>query len=146
MLRGKDIPMHWTTVAKIEKGERSVRIEEAAAIADLLGISVDALLGRRGRPRSDERYALESLKNTVYQSSSLVSSIEKSLRERMDEARPFEFPERDMVMAACGRAADALANARDELSAVSFPSDGSAITPWAQRIVTRRLQEADDEA
>jgi transcriptional regulator with XRE-family HTH domain len=34
-LDAKGIPMHWTTIAKIEKGDRSVRIDEAAGIADL---------------------------------------------------------------------------------------------------------------
>jgi len=38
--------MHWTTIAKIEKGERSVRIDEAAGIAELIETSVDALPGR----------------------------------------------------------------------------------------------------
>jgi hypothetical protein len=33
MLSDKGIPMHWTTIAKIEKNDRSVRIDEAAGIA-----------------------------------------------------------------------------------------------------------------
>ena len=50
-LADKGINMHWTTIAKIEKGgERSVRIDEAAAFADVFGVSVDHLLGRRARP------------------------------------------------------------------------------------------------
>ena len=47
MLAEKGVHLHWTTIAKIEKGERSVRIDEAAAIADLFDMSVDALLGRQ---------------------------------------------------------------------------------------------------
>ena len=46
MLSDKGIPMHWTTVAKIEKGDRSVRIDEAAGIADLFEVSLDVLLDR----------------------------------------------------------------------------------------------------
>jgi hypothetical protein len=46
MLSDKGIPMHWTTIAKIEKNDRSVRIDEAAGIADL----DDPV--RRGPPRS----------------------------------------------------------------------------------------------
>jgi len=42
--------VHWTTIAKIEKGERSVRIDEAGGIADLFGASVDELLGRSHKP------------------------------------------------------------------------------------------------
>ncbi len=40
-------PMHATTIAKIEAGTRSVRINEAVAIADLLDVSLDVLLGRQ---------------------------------------------------------------------------------------------------
>lgn len=35
-----------STVAKIESGDRAVRIDEANALADLFGVSVDGLLGR----------------------------------------------------------------------------------------------------
>jgi transcriptional regulator with XRE-family HTH domain len=47
MLADKGVHLHSTTIAKIEKGERSVRIDEAAAIAELFDTSVDALLGRQ---------------------------------------------------------------------------------------------------
>ena len=47
MLSDKGIaPMHSTTLAKIEAGTRSVRINEAVAIADLFGLSLDGLLGQ----------------------------------------------------------------------------------------------------
>ena len=39
-------PMHPTTVAKIEAGDRSVRINEAVGMADLFEVSMDSLLGR----------------------------------------------------------------------------------------------------
>jgi hypothetical protein len=39
--------MHPTTVAKIEAGDRSVRINEAVGIADLFEVSLDSLLGRK---------------------------------------------------------------------------------------------------
>jgi hypothetical protein len=38
--------MHATTIAKIEAASRSVRINEAVALADLFGVSLDWLLGR----------------------------------------------------------------------------------------------------
>jgi transcriptional regulator with XRE-family HTH domain len=61
-LADKGINMHWTTIAKIEKGnERSVRIDEAAAFADVFGVSVDHLLGRRARPGADRDFALRQL-------------------------------------------------------------------------------------
>jgi transcriptional regulator with XRE-family HTH domain len=39
-------PMHATTIAKIEAGTRSVRINEAVGIADLFDVSLDVLMGR----------------------------------------------------------------------------------------------------
>ena len=53
LLSENRIPMHPTTIAKIEAGDRSVRIDEATGIADLLGLSLDGLLGRKGM--EDER-------------------------------------------------------------------------------------------
>jgi transcriptional regulator with XRE-family HTH domain len=47
MLAEKGIqPMHATTVAKIEAGDRSVRINEAVGIANLFEMALDALVGR----------------------------------------------------------------------------------------------------
>ena len=42
--------MHATTIAKIEAGSRSVRINEAVGIADLFEVSLDTLLGRKSGP------------------------------------------------------------------------------------------------
>ena len=66
-LSDKDIPMHWTTIAKIEAGDRSVRIAEAVGIADLFEVSLDALLGRSVEPKNDERYAARALHDAVVQ-------------------------------------------------------------------------------
>lgn len=47
MLNDRGIaPMHTTTIAKIESAGRSVRINEAVAVADLFGASLDWVLGR----------------------------------------------------------------------------------------------------
>lgn len=46
-----------TTIAKMENGERAVRVDEAAAIADLFETSVDVLTGREMRP-GDEQESL----------------------------------------------------------------------------------------
>jgi transcriptional regulator with XRE-family HTH domain len=46
--------MYHTTVAKIEGGDREVKLDEAAAIADLYGLSLDAMLGRKQAPAANE--------------------------------------------------------------------------------------------
>lgn len=40
------VQMFGSTIAKIERGERDVRIDELAAFSDLFGVSTDALLGK----------------------------------------------------------------------------------------------------
>ena len=52
MLTRRKTPMHATTLAKIEAGTRSVRINEAVALAELFDVTVDALLGRTGPDQS----------------------------------------------------------------------------------------------
>jgi transcriptional regulator with XRE-family HTH domain len=55
MLSNKRIaPMHATTIAKIEAGSRSVRINEAVGIADLFEVSIDSLLGRKQLSQDEE--------------------------------------------------------------------------------------------
>ena len=77
--------MHWTTIAKIEAGTRAVRIDEAAAIADLLGVSVDHLLGRRARPKSDLVHALRAAAEAGQHAAWQTTSLEGGLRERVNE-------------------------------------------------------------
>ena len=50
-----------TVLAKIEKGTRSVRMDEAVAIADLFGVSLDSLLGRRAGAEGEVADILASL-------------------------------------------------------------------------------------
>jgi transcriptional regulator with XRE-family HTH domain len=80
-------PMHATTIAKIEAGVRSVRINEAVGIADLFGVSLDSLLGRRpGAGRDHERaYLLRSLRDTSRGSSQQVWAAMETIRERLAE-------------------------------------------------------------
>ena len=55
MLTAKGIDnMHHTTVAKIESGDREIKLDEAAAMADLFGLPLDSMMGRRQATREDE--------------------------------------------------------------------------------------------
>jgi transcriptional regulator with XRE-family HTH domain len=49
-LTARGIRTYATTIAKIEAGDRAVRIEELAAMAEIFDVPVDSLLGPRGRP------------------------------------------------------------------------------------------------
>ena len=60
MLSDNGTAMHSTTIAKIEAGDRNVRIDEATAISDLFEVSLDGLLGRKGI-EDDQSHALSVL-------------------------------------------------------------------------------------
>ena len=89
--------MHPTTVAKIEAGDRSVRINEAAGIADLFEVSLDSLLGRKPRARRDElAYMLRVFRDVAQQSSHQVWATMETIREQLEEL-PAEFDGADML-------------------------------------------------
>ena len=89
MLSDKGInPMHPTTVAKIEAGDRSVRINEAVGIADLFEVSLDSLLGRK--PGAPQRSELTYLLRALRQSSQQVIAALESVHELLEEL-PVEF-------------------------------------------------------
>lgn len=116
-LDAKGIPMHWTTIAKIEKGDRSVRIDEAAGIADLLELSVDTLLGRRAKPKSDLVRTLIVVADTAIRSSGQVIEITSAIRDRITDLSALDdFPVRDTLITGCERAYELLAAANDALS------------------------------
>lgn len=121
MLSDNGIPMiHASTIAKIELGSRPTRIDEAIGIADLFGVSLDAMLGRNLGSGRDLVYALEALGQTAQQAA-LVSSLEAALRDRVAELSAFDFDERDDITAACDRMAVALAQANAELATIWPP-------------------------
>jgi transcriptional regulator with XRE-family HTH domain len=55
----------WSTVAKLEAGERGIQLGEAAALADVFGVTLDLLSGRRARPVGDLSYARRALLDTL---------------------------------------------------------------------------------
>jgi hypothetical protein len=75
LLSARGVTAYPTTIAKIESGERVVRIEELAGIADLLGLSVDTMIGRRGRPGGDLAYAERALRDTTGHTARAVTEL-----------------------------------------------------------------------
>ncbi len=105
-----------STVAKIENGDRAVRIDEANALADEFAVSLDELLGRN-LPEPDLPSTLQAFLETVRSASVQLSAIEASLSDRSNELAAFEFEERDTMVARSDRARDALTKARAALLA-----------------------------
>lgn len=76
MLTQRKTPMHATTIAKIEAGDRSVRITEAVAFAELFEVTVDALLGRTGPDQSTLTFALVVLADYVRDAERLIKQTQ----------------------------------------------------------------------
>lgn len=85
MTRVRGVRAHQNTIAKIETGERSVSIAEAAAIAEVFGISTDRLLGRRARPQSDRDFALRRLQQSIEDTHRAVRVGLRDVGERISE-------------------------------------------------------------
>jgi transcriptional regulator with XRE-family HTH domain len=144
-LSDKGIHMHWTTIAKIEKGERSVRIDEAAGIAEVFGVSVDTLLGRTVGVESDQAYMLRALLDTAGESVAKLAAIGGALRSRFIDLEPFEFEGRETVYEEGGHAGDALEEAMSallRLSNVEVPEAGLKVAEdLIEEAATRKLLE-----
>ena len=120
-LADKGINMHWTTIAKIEKGQRQVGIHEAAAFADVFKCSVDALLGRRPRLKGDLLFVFRRLSETLSQARWTFSSTASSLREQSDELAEIDDDGRFAAfIAQCREVADACAAPLDAIDSIEF--------------------------
>jgi transcriptional regulator with XRE-family HTH domain len=107
-----------STVAKIENGDRAVRIDEANALADLFALSLDELLGRN-LPERDLTSTLQAFLDTARSASVQLSAIEASLGAQSAELAAFEFQGRDTMVAGCDRVRDVLTKASDVLLATT---------------------------
>lgn len=94
MLTARGVWVHHTTVAKIESGARGVRLDFVCAVADIFGVSVDALLGRSGRSG-----------DLAWMASKLTSNAQKIATE-IDTLRHRLYSEYDEIWAALGRDSD----------------------------------------
>lgn len=73
-----------STIAKIEGGNRGVRVDELATLADVFGISVDALMGRASSG-TDLVWAMNRLSSDAQKSAGEVSAIMDRLNSEVDD-------------------------------------------------------------
>jgi transcriptional regulator with XRE-family HTH domain len=66
-LSAKDIHVYTTTIAKIEAGERAVRVDELVAIAGILDVPVDSLLGTQSRLDDKVAQVLRGCQDVAHQ-------------------------------------------------------------------------------
>jgi transcriptional regulator with XRE-family HTH domain len=134
MLQSKGFEhIYASTVAKIEYGERSVRIDEATAIADLFEVSVDALLGRNVERRSDLAYTLRFVQDIARQSSQQAAAIADALGDSLADLDAFEFNGREELENEVVRAQRALSEAQ-----VAFSNVAKFNLPPRSRVALRK--------
>lgn len=115
----KGVNMHATTVAKIESGDRAVRINEAVAIADLLDVSLDSIIGRHIDSDNEFRYTFRNLTEGAEDSLSVLQEHQRGTMNRLHAVLEFPFLESKSVAALGRSAADAISTAMDELFALA---------------------------
>ena len=111
-------PVHWTTVAKMEKGERSVRIDEAAVLADLFDTSVDVLLGRKAHRGDETDYLIAAAVDTARRSSMELAAIQTALNDAFADIEDVEGLE--ALHTAAARVEDALRLAGEGLARIAY--------------------------
>lgn len=130
----KMLDMHPTTLAKIEKGERSVRIVEAATIADLLDVSLDSLLGRRSGLANEAADIVANLQRTAGKAVLDIAGLHSALQSWFMDLGDLEFDGRQDLDAAGRAALDSLTEAQDALYRITT-------VPAPQRVAMSRLDE-----
>lgn len=125
--------IHGSGIAKIEAGDRDVRIGELAAFADLFGASTDAMLGRQSG-ENDVLWAASKLSTNAQKA---VADVVALKNRTSDDAQDlWTYAERDGKQAAAKRLVDlattacaALEDARIKLIALSteFPLPGVSL-------------------
>ena len=118
LLCEKGLNIYPTTVAKIEAGERSARLDEVVAIADILGVSIDALVGRPADHQiGDKALALNALAEVIQHAVWEAGVLESGLRTRIADLDAFDDLARDesALLSAAERAGAALDGATEAL-------------------------------
>jgi transcriptional regulator with XRE-family HTH domain len=132
-LSANGIRVQWSAIAKLESGARRVRLDEAAAIADTFGTSLETLMGRRPRPVADLRYQIDTLLDAVRAAAWHVPLLAATARERATELADADSEGiwtelADDALAAC----DVLDVAVAALGSVGLGQRPEIVAAWAQ--------------
>jgi transcriptional regulator with XRE-family HTH domain len=77
--------MYNTTVAKIEAGDRDIKLDEAVALARLYDAPLDTLVGLGPNSGRDLDYLLDALSDVVLHARTELDRTGRSLRDRMED-------------------------------------------------------------
>lgn len=84
MLAVRGVYVHPTTLAKVETGDRGVRLDMLWALADIFGVSIDTLIGRGGHS-SDLAWAASKLTSNAQKAAGDIAAIAHRLQGEYDE-------------------------------------------------------------
>jgi len=119
-LKKRGIHIYGSTVAKIEAGDRPVKLAELVAIADLFQVSVDTALCRGARQESDQIHALLVVADSAVKSSAAIVDVASTIRDRLAELADFtDLPDHDTLVAGYERAYGLLVGANNALTGVA---------------------------
>jgi len=90
-LTRRGLPFYQPTILKIEKGSRPLKFEEAAHIADALGVDMAALF----RVVDDENMA--SAIAQIHRSNLIIARAEQGIEDGYEQARKAEKDARDYI-------------------------------------------------
>lgn len=77
-----------STIAKVEAGFRGVRTDELAALADIFGISVDALMGRASSG-TDLVWAMSRLTSNAQKSAGEINTLVDRLNDGLEDVKEY---------------------------------------------------------
>lgn len=150
MLADKGIHgVYSTTIAKIEAGDRAVRIDELTALADIFDMSLDGLIGRNRRHTAEDlTLTLQAYLETARAAASQLAAIETSLSNHSAQLAAFEFEGRKTVIEGCDWVRHVLAQANEVLlvtTRVQSDELNHADTRlWFNEMARRTLSQLED--
>jgi hypothetical protein len=122
MLSEKVPGVYPTTIAKIEAGDRAVRVGELDGIATLFGASVDLLLGRYS-DRDELTLVAQRLQGLAHENAGHMGDFRETLTSVLDDVRYYADLEAsgtaDALIQAADTALAAINGAQQALSALA---------------------------
>lgn len=153
LLSQEGFQFHGTTVAKIEAGDRTVSVAEAAAFAGIFGVSLDSLLGRNVNLENDLTYAVHGLQEAARQVADQITAAAHLFAARADDVIAFDFEDRDALLQPLGEACRSLVLADLALAKLrrfDLPADLSVhlaekVPNFVDKIIARATEDIDPE-
>lgn len=133
--------MHPTTIAKIEAGSRSIRVNEAVAIADLFEMTVDALLGRTGPDDSTLTFALVILRQHAHDAVQLLEQTQGIASDIEDQLESIAETFQPTGMQGLRQASDAIQSEVKSLRSHATKLESAATAMIARSKTGRRKQK-----